>query len=303
MRGPDVSVVPDDNTLRVVVTGASETFGLYEPSDREYPRQLEDSLRARIQSTCDSGTPHRVEVVNAALPGMALPSLARHLDYAVRPLRPQVVVLYPSPGFYLNIRPPSAQVRAPSDTALSIANARKLRVGERLMSQLKALAPTPMLTAARRFMINRTMKKFPDGIKYEAIPPDRLKQFENDLRTTIGVARSLGAHVILMGHVNLTMEPDFDDEALLVSWENQLPRATGETIARFHAAARDIEERAAADSNVNFVDLPEAFAGRWDGSFADFVHFTESGASVVAGALTPPVLAASRACGEAGAHK
>jgi len=234
---------------------------------------------------------------------MALPSLAQHLDRVVRPLQPQVIVLYPSPGFYLNLRPPRAQSRPPSDTTLPLANARKLRVGERFISQLKALTPAPLLTTARRAMIDRTMKKYPDGIKYTSIPADRLKQFEDDLRVAIGVAHSIGPRVILMGHVNATMEPDFEDEGLLVAWENQLRRATGETIARFHAAARDIEERVASDSSVVFVDLPTAFAGRWSGSFADFVHFTNSGASVVAGALTPVVLETSRACVEAGAKQ
>jgi lysophospholipase L1-like esterase len=106
-----------------------------------------------------------------------------------------------------------------------------------------------------------------------------------------------------MGHVNATMAPGFHDEALLVSWEYQFPRATGETLSRFHAASRDVEERVAADSNVKFVDLPKAFADRWEGAFADFVHFTEAGASVVASALAPSVLAAVGGCAESGATR
>jgi len=303
MRGPDISPVPDEQTVRVVIAGSSETFGLYEPTGREYPRQLEDSLRARLAATCDPANVSRVEVVNAALPGMALPSLARHLDHVVRPLQPHIVVLYPSPGFYLNMRPPIAQARSRSDTTLAVAKARKLRLVDRFIDQVKGLTPSLLLTMARRSMIERTMKRYPDGIKYETVPPDRLSQFENDLRMTIGVAHRLDTEVILMGHVNATMQPGFDDEALLVAWERQLPRATGETLSRFHAAARDIEERVAADSNVAYVDLPKVFADRWEGSFADFVHFTEAGASLVAGALAPAVLAASDACGEASGRK
>ena len=37
--------------VRIATTGASETFGLYEAANKEYPRQLEDSLRSRIAAS------------------------------------------------------------------------------------------------------------------------------------------------------------------------------------------------------------------------------------------------------------
>ena len=46
--GPEVSPLPGPGVLRVVATGASETFGQSEGPGREYPRQLEDSLRASL---------------------------------------------------------------------------------------------------------------------------------------------------------------------------------------------------------------------------------------------------------------
>src|SRR5580704_16764560 len=95
MRGPDIPLAKPPGTLRVVTAGASETFGLYESPDREFPRQLEDTLRARL-----CGDP--VEVLNAAIFGMSLPTLEQDLRLRVRPLDPDVVVLYPTPVQYLN---------------------------------------------------------------------------------------------------------------------------------------------------------------------------------------------------------
>jgi hypothetical protein len=50
-RGPEVSPLPGPGVLRVVATGASETFGQSEGPGREYPRQLEDSLRAGLSAS------------------------------------------------------------------------------------------------------------------------------------------------------------------------------------------------------------------------------------------------------------
>ena len=57
-RGPEVSPRPGPGVLRVVATGASETFGQSEGPGREYPRQLEDSLRARLAD--GPAAPYRV---------------------------------------------------------------------------------------------------------------------------------------------------------------------------------------------------------------------------------------------------
>ncbi len=96
MRGPDVDLVKPPGTLRIVTAGASETFGLYESPGREFPRQLEDTLRARC-----TGGPH-IEVLNAAIFGMSLPTVDQDLRLRVRPLHPDVVVLYPTPVQYLD---------------------------------------------------------------------------------------------------------------------------------------------------------------------------------------------------------
>ena len=50
-RGAEVSARALDTAKVIVVSGASETFGLYESDGKEWPRQLEDSLAMR----CGSG--------------------------------------------------------------------------------------------------------------------------------------------------------------------------------------------------------------------------------------------------------
>ena len=285
-RGPGQAPTPAPGVRRVVVIGASETFGLYEAPGREFPRQLEDSLRAR-------GCP-RIEVVNAALPGMALPSTRQLLDRVVRGLSPAHVVLYPSPGFYLNRNAPAASVGAPGvDSGLPWERVLTLRSKERAVLQVKGLLPAPAMTGLRRVFL---MRRNPAFI-VRSLPEGRLVQYESDLRAAVGTAKSLGVPVTLAGHVNATMAPGFDDPAMLVAWEYQFPAVTGEVLRDFHRAARDVSRQVARDSAVAWVDLADAFGDDWQGQFADFVHFTDAGAARVARRLATAVLPA--VCGAA----
>lgn len=284
-RGPNVPIAAPTGTIRIVTTGASETFGLYESVDKEYPRQLEDSLRARVAQACGAEAPD-LEVVNAALPGMALPSLDGHLRARVAVMHPSIVVIYPSPAFYLNDRAPAPARPSDNDTTLAVTRALVPRFPDRLVTQVKALAPEWVMTLVRERAIASTASKFVPGWRFTAVPEDRVQQFDGDLRRVIGTVRAMGATPVLMGYVNRTMSPGFDDEALLVSWEYQFPRAEREVIPAFHARAAKSITDVARDSSVAYVDLARAFDGRWQGAFADFVHFTDAGAATVASALS-----------------
>ena len=292
-RGPEFVFSRRPGSLRVVVEGASETFGLYEAPGQEFPRQLEDSLRQRTAALCGARSADAIEVINGALPGMALPSMVRHVASVVAPLQPDVIVLYPSPGFYLGVQPPRATMRpAASDSSLPAANALRLRVADRLRAQVKSLTPGIVLTSLRRRSIEKEERQHPSGWKIRSVPEERVALFERDLRNAVGVMRQTGARVILLGHVNQTMFPDFNDTALLVAWEKQFPNTTGETLADFHRRAREISLRVARDSSVDLVDPTKALEGRWRQAFADFVHFTDLGAATIAGQLVSHLIAA-----------
>ena len=107
-RGPEVSPRPAPGVLRVVATGASETFGQSEGPGREYPRQLEDSLRARFVAGSTASW-KSVEVLNAAFFGMSLPTATQDVRLRVAGFGPKVVVLYPTSVQYLNDALPTAE--------------------------------------------------------------------------------------------------------------------------------------------------------------------------------------------------
>jgi hypothetical protein len=96
-RGPDIAPSPAPGVTRIAVIGASETFGLYESEGGEYP--------ARMQRMLDSIAPGRYEVVNVALPGLSLASMVPYIRRSVVPIGASILVVYPTPMFYLEVRP------------------------------------------------------------------------------------------------------------------------------------------------------------------------------------------------------
>lgn len=286
MRGPDVPIVKPPGTLRVVTAGASETFGLYETPDHEFPRQLEDTLRARCGP--------RVEVLNAAIFGMTLPTLEQDLRLRVRPLDPDVVVLYPTPVQYLNDEVPE---RATPDSGrpvpLPVSFALYPRSVERLRNQFKQLLPTWLATDLRLDEIAREARAHPAGWRFTGVPEDRLAAYDADLRHTIGTIRSIGAIPVIAIHVNAFDGGGPLDEPMLVSWENQYHRATGDVLLAFDNAAARATMRAASDSGVPFVDLRRMHGPPGARLFADYAHFTDAGAASVASALAPLVIRAA----------
>lgn len=293
-RGPAATLAKPDATLRVVLLGASETFGLYESPGKEFARQLEDSLNALLVAR--GCTRRRFEVLNAALPGMSLPTIEQDLRNRVRRFGADVIVLYPTPAQYLVDEPPQPAAPDSSGRAslLSPRGALHSRVVDRLRAQLKELLPDVVATWLRRRDTEAQLRDKPANWRFASPPADRLALYDADLRQVIGTIRASRATPILMTHANRFMHAGPADRGMLVAWEKFYPRAPGSVIVAFDAEARDVTLRAAADSSVVVADVARQLArARASDVFADFSHFTDAGSAVVASALVSPVLSSA----------
>jgi hypothetical protein len=300
MRGPDVSINKPSNAFRIVTAGASETFGLYESPHREYPRQLEDSLRADFQrKDCRDVL---VEVVNAAIFGMSLPSIDHDLAVRVALIHPDVVVLYPTPVQYLADGVPRAAPAAsagddPAEPWYAVLRPRSFSI---LRQQLKQDLPRWLRVWMRERDINWSIANRPRTWRFATVPTDRLSMYDQDLRHIISTVRKIGAVPILMTHANLfmTATPASSPSAFeqLTSWQLFYPRATGSVLMAFDSAAVSTTLRAARDSLVTVVDLADIVRGMPAGNasrvFADYAHFTDAGSALIAGQLARAVIRA-----------
>jgi hypothetical protein len=298
-RGPEVSVHAPAGTIRIALTGASETFGLYESPDKEYARDLEDTLNARLAAgACSGHAPRHFEVLNGALPGMSLPTAGQDIRTRIVRFAPDVIVYYPSPAQYLEDRLPVAiapeQTGAARELPRSAMRALHPRALDVMRDELRLIMPAPLLRWFRVRSARSERERHPANWVFTSIPASRMSAFDSDLRALIGTVHLEGAELVLATHANAFERHRPDSTDLAESWERFYPRANGTTIIRFDDSARAVSERAAEDSAVVVADVHAMFARSPGDDFVDFVHFTDIGSERVAHVLANAVLQAER---------
>jgi hypothetical protein len=290
-RGPEIAPGKPPQVRRVLVSGASETFGLYESSEHEYPRLLEALMQREIERRCGSsiGT---VQVINAAHAGLSLPTVVDTIGALASRLQADLVVYYPTPAQYLTDDAPvrAEPDRSGRDTSLPAWNALYPRGGRRAWTSVKALVPALLEIGIRRREIDRVVATKPAGWRFADVPGERLEQYRRDLRSLIAVVQSAQARPVLVTHVHAFRGAlDTSDRRRLAQWEFFYPRASGSVILAFESAAGEATRQVASRDGVPLIDLARAFP-RSDDAFADFAHFTDTGARSVASILAPPLV-------------
>ena len=253
--------------------GASEAFGLYESPGQDIANQLERMLK---------GTPAEHNVVNASCFGLNVTRLQRLVEDPVAALRPDLLALYPTPHFYLDmieVAPdtPTAEATVPVEPFVS-------RVITKSRDVFKTFLPDALQDYIRSLQASRSLAASDGAELWQAPPADRLALFESHVRSLLDSARATGARVALLTHANAFHKQSQHNASLLQAWQKFYPRATGNTLIEFDAQANAILRRLAREYDVALIDVAEQVAGE-PADFADFSHFTDSGATKVAEAL------------------
>lgn len=278
---------PQADAPRLLVLGASETFGLYESPGKEYPAQLARTLQAR----------KHVQVINAAMAGITLKSLVVYWDHWSGKFDAKQVVIYASPQFYLDNEPPVLSVKPQrGESELSVLNFRP-----RLQCRLKDLyhqLPAWLKSYREEWVIRRETTGKNAAWFFADVPEDRLKRFEEDLRQLLAHVRQRGAEPILLTHARSVTSPLHPtDENQLRGMRMFFPRATPQTLLRFEERANEIIRKVAADDHVVLIDVDHALSGRRE-LFADLFHFNDDGAAKMAAFLAEqlPPMHVSESC-------
>lgn len=277
-RGPEIGDKPSPATVRIMTLGASETFGLYESPAKEYPAQLRDLLRSQ--------GPY--EVVNAAIAGVSLKSMIPYWDHWASRFRPDLVLLYPSALFYLNVALPAEGARVPIPEP-----AFQLRTWERLQDGYRSL-PSWARSVRRDWRLRKATAGKPNEWFFAGVPTERLSAFEHDLTTLLDHIGASGARVLLMTHASsatLPIRPEDLDH--LQHMRVDLYRAPPETLPAFEQAANHCIRTLATRRQLPLVDAAHVLAGR-RALFADLVHFNDSGAARLASLLAEHIVPLTR---------
>jgi hypothetical protein len=263
--------------------GASETFGYAESPGKEYPAQLADSLN---RTGC-------YEVINSAIVGLPTTGQIQLWENWVSRFEPSVVVIYVSPVFYLSNDPPRfpAPKRGGADGRGARASARSTHFEPRLIARLHDHIHYPDFIQRRRVMKTIAQALAGKGANwvYTSIPDDRLALFRSHLDSLVESVRARGAVPVLVTHaMRFGDSIDGEDQDLLRAWRQFTPRATEEVLIGFERQAAGAVREAARERHVPLADVANLMTGhaKW---FADFVHFNDDGAGVVAGSIARTV--------------
>jgi len=275
-RSQEIALKPRPECTRVAVMGASETFGYAESPGKEYPAQLADSLN---RTGC-------YEVINTAVVGLPTTGQIQLWENWVSKFEPSVVVIYASPVFYLSNEPPGF----PSRKKTRPSTASK-HFGPRLFTRLHDHLHYPDFIQRRRVMrtIDRALEGKRDDWVYTTVPEDRLALFRSHLDSLVASIRASGAVPVLVTHAMRFGDPIIsEDQDILRAWRSFTPRATEEVLLNFERKAAGTVREEAVGRGVPLVDVASLMTGQTR-FFADFVHFNDDGASVVAGSIARTV--------------
>lgn len=279
-RGPEITLEPVPGCTRVLILGASETFGLYESDGKEFPAQLEDRLNHN----------GRYEVINAALPGMTIRSMRKYWENWASQFRPDIVVIYPSPLFYLGDAISDKQ--PPKIPRTEPVPEKAIGFRSRLVFRMKDVFHVPEFISKWRTerQIDALISDKDDDWFIREMPKDRLALFAKDVEKLMQAIENKGARPVLVTHaVRVAMPPraeDFDD---LHGMRIHLPRASEEVLASFEYEAARVITAEGAKRHVQVIAVAEAMNGRRN-YFADLVHFTDEGAARVAELMAEGIL-------------
>jgi hypothetical protein len=301
-RGPEISRAPGPNVIRVGVLGASETFGLFESEGSEYP--------ARLGTLLDSIVPGRYEVVNLAIPGMGIPAMASYYTDFVARIEPDVVLIYPSPSFYLSEEPPrsvdlsaqppiraEARQGAGATLALGLQSFRFVPKGR---SAVKRAVPLRWQRAVKEWKVKGVRSTHAADWVWHAVPEERMALFQDHLDKLVQTISGDGVHVILVTHTNrfrknhqsLTSEDRYHLAAIVALF----PRATPDVVTDVDSAANEAIRAVARKHGIRVIEAEDRIppSGEY---FGDYAHFTDAGAAAMAGILANGVVAH---CGDSG---
>ena len=282
LRGPDL----DHRSLRIAVVGSSETFGLYESADNEYPRLLEQRLRAACHG--------RVDVANLAFPGLHPQTILRRLDWIAHQVRPVAAVLYLPPANYADVEVISEPAASDDDSRQRspvrrfLDSLRALRIVSRAQALVKRHAPTELLNIYRVWRIRRAAAP---STAVDDVPERHLERMRQDLLALVRGLRSREVAVVLVTHASRFGHSLTDDDRYwLTAWRVFYPRISEEGILRLERRGNELIRSVALSEGVRLVDAAAKLGGRGE-YFADFTHFTDAGAAAMADVLAPGLAA------------
>jgi lysophospholipase L1-like esterase len=267
-RGPPLK--PDRFTL--VTFGASETFGLYESEGKEYPRQLEQLLNRRYGADA-------FQVVNVAYPGESAHTAGIRAPEVISVVHPRVAIIYPTPADYIWL----PFLGSGSVDTTTRRQAFEWRIGEQVRTLVKSALPEVVQTKLREREIRAGAARFP--VVMSRLPERNIERYHDDVTSLVRTLKADGVVPVLVTHASaLGTGASASERQILVSWRKFYPMLREDGFIDMEQRMNETIRRIGREQQVQVIDAAREIPPARQ-NFADFVHFTNQGASLMATAL------------------
>ena len=280
-RAPQMTPLPSPDIRRVMLLGASETFGLYETPQKEFAAQLAAMTRV-----------NRLEIVNAALPGITVGTLREYWTRWASRFGANTVVIYPSTHLYVTCedwRPETASAAVEgADAGFKIEDLRLFGRARNVVSQ-----PDFIIRWRNGRKVAQALAQHPADWVYATPPMSCVTKLHDDLLSLIDAIQITGANVVVCTQaLRAARDPSPEDVRELESFRVFSPRAPGRIIREFVSAANADILKLPTVRNVTVVDVDAVLGGHrsW---FEDPVHFNDKGAQQIATLLRDHLVSAT----------
>ena len=275
-RGPEVQ----QGRINIICIGSSETFGLYEAPEQEFPRQLERMLNKAIGEEV-------YQVINVALPGETLGSSRLRIPEMARNLRPSYAVIYPSVSYYTWI--PWAVRKKPTEVVSTTKPQAPFewRISGRFTEEAKKIVPTGLQNWLREIEIRRKARQY---VTMKHVPDEHVKALKTDLDELVGELQLQGIRPVLVTHANrFALMPEEKDRYWLTAMRKLYPMLEEDGFIDMERRMNIGVRETAAEKGIPLIDIA-AEMPRGEKYFSDFEHFTTLGAQVMAEKLAAGLL-------------
>lgn len=256
---------------RVMILGASESFGMYESPGNSYAELLEKKHA------------NDYDFINASIIGMPASAMQPYWDHWLVQFKPNVVIILANPLFYLADLPPKVPKKALGPTGESTLRRKtimKSRLLERLRNHLSI--PAPIQSLRQEAKIKKSIESHPADWVYQSIPEDRLAMYKEHITALVQSVVASGAKVVLMTQPLSAQFPTrSEDYSDMLAARELRPRASPRSIWELCEACRTYLIQLGRTDGVETIDLWTQMTGEKK-CFADLVHFSDAGSQVVA---------------------
>jgi hypothetical protein len=275
-RGDDIRTDKPQGIVRILCSGASETFGLYEDNGREWPIQLSLLLRKQYAN---------LEVINASFYGTGFfydTIIQRFINQWIQ-LQPDVFILYASFYCYLYTYDAKQPDESKEEIVLLFDH---FRILGKIKNRCLQLIPPTLVNMLDRKKLRKELEvnRSLDPRKLLTIDEAKIK-LAHDILSLNDFCKRNHSTLILSSYVQR-----LDELGLLYIWAGH-PKLTREQIIDYYHEFNSFIKRLAEREHILFVDI----ADRVDSTkqnMADGVHFTNEGAYIMAQDFYPVVIKA-----------